>query len=136
MIFTIPGEPTGKARPRVVRNNGVTRAFTPDRTVAYENLVKLEYQRAGGRMFGEAAQLRMTITAHYGLPKSVSKVKREAMLKGIIRPTKKPDADNVGKVICDALNHIAYRDDTQIVHLAVSKWYDDEPAVVVEIDEV
>jgi len=39
-------------------------------------------------------------------------------------------------VICDALNHIAYRDDTQIVHLAVSKWYDDEPAVVVEIDEV
>lgn len=42
----------------------------------------------------------------------------------------------MAKIICDALNGIAYRDDAQVVHLAVSKWYDDEPEVVVEIDEV
>lgn len=134
MIFAVPGEPTGKGRPRVVRQGAFTRAYTPEKTAMYENLVKLEYQRAGGEMM--EGQLRMTITAHYGLPKSVSKVKRERMLKGEIRPIKKPDADNVCKVICDALNGIAYHDDSQIVHLSISKWYDDEPSVVVEIDEV
>ena len=136
MIFTIPGEPQGKGRPRVVRQGGFARAYTPEKTASYENLVKVEYQRARGIMYAGDVQLRMTITAHYGIPKSVSKIKRAAMVKGIIRPVKKPDADNVAKVICDALNGVAYRDDTQIVHLAVSKWYDDEPCVVVEIDEV
>lgn len=91
MIFTIPGEPTGKARPRVVNVKGRRMAFTPEKTASYENLVKLEYQRAGGRMYTNGEQLRVTITAHYGIPKSVSKIRREAMLKGVIRPTKKPD---------------------------------------------
>ena len=90
MIFTIPGEPTGKGRPRVVNVKGRRMAFTPEKTASYENLVKLEYQRAGGRMYADG-QLRVTITAHYAIPKSVSKVRREAMLKGVIRPTKKPD---------------------------------------------
>lgn len=45
------------------------------------------------------------------------------MLSGQLYPTKKPDWDNVGKIICDALNGIAYRDDAQIVFAAVSKSY-------------
>lgn len=135
MIFTIPGEPTGKGRPRVVRRGGATHAFTPEKTATYENLVRLRFIEAGGKMFKDA-QLRVAVTAHYMIPKSVSNTRCEAMLRGVIRPTKKPDCDNIAKVVCDALNGVAYRDDAQIVHLAVSKWYDDEPSVTVEIDEV
>lgn len=37
--FTIPGDPRGKARPRVVRlKNGASMSYTPDKTVAYEEL--------------------------------------------------------------------------------------------------
>lgn len=36
------------------------------------------------------------------------------MLKGRLSPTKKPDADNIIKIILDALNCVAYRDDAQI----------------------
>ena len=57
------------------------------------------------------------------------------MLDGLIRPTKKPDWDNIGKVVCDALNGIAYRDDAQIVDSMVRKFYGEVPRVVVIIRE-
>ena len=92
MRFTIPGEPTGKGRPRVVRNGAFTRTYTPEKTATYENLVKLEYERqCHGERFGDDAQLRMVVRAFYGLAASDSKRKRQAKLEGVIRPTKKPD---------------------------------------------
>lgn len=49
------------------------------------------------------------------------------MIKGEIRPTKKPDLDNVAKIICDGLNKIAYEDDSQIIDLTVTKYYAEIP---------
>ena len=55
-------------------------------------------------------KLDMRIFAYYGIPKSTSKRKKALMLEGVIRPSKKPDIDNVVKVIADSLNKIAYKD--------------------------
>ena len=55
------------------------------------------------------------------------------MLAGRTLPTKKPDADNVMKIILDALNGVAYEDDRQIVALAIRKTYGEKPGVRVEI---
>ena len=133
--FTVPGEPVGKGRPRVVRNGGFSRTYTPEKTASYENLVKLEFQRQGGRMLKDGP-LKLRISAWYSIPRSASKRKQQAMTGGLIRPTKKPDCDNVGKVVADALNGLAYRDDSQIVTLIVEKWFGEEPRVDVEIREV
>ena len=133
--FTVPGEPVGKGRPRVVRNGGITRTYTLEKTASYENLVKLEYQRQGGRMLKDGP-VKVWINADFGIPRSVSKRKREAMIGGHIRPTKKPDADNVAKIICDALNGLAWRDDSQVVMLHVEKRFAEEPEVCVTITEV
>ena len=122
--FTIPGEPTGKARPRVTKWG----AYTPEKTVLYENLVKTCYT---GGMFEGA--LVMSVTAHYAIPKSATKKNRELMLNFKMFPTKKPDCDNVLKIIADALNGIAYKDDSQIVKADITKIYSDEPKVEVEI---
>jgi Holliday junction resolvase RusA-like endonuclease len=73
------------------------------------------------------------IQAFFSIPKSTSKTKREKMLSGEIRPTKKPDWDNIGKVVCDALNKLAYGDDSGIVDGRVQKFYSDEPRVEVEL---
>lgn len=136
MKFSIPGEPTGKGRPRVVRNGAFTRTYTPGKTATYENLVKLEYQRqCGAERFSDDAQLKMTVKAFYGLAVSDSKRKRRAKLNGAIRPTKKPDCDNVGKIIADSCNGLAYRDDCQIVEMIVEKHYAEIPRVEVEIVE-
>ena len=51
-------------------------------------------------------------------------------------PLKKPDVDNVAKIILDALNGIAYRDDKQVVELYVKKSYAGESGVGVTISEV
>ena len=52
-----------------------------------------------------------------------------------IRPMKKPDNDIIVKVVQDALNQIAYRDDVQIVDCQLRKFYSENPRVVVTIQE-
>ncbi len=137
MKFTIPGTPFGKQRPRVVHNGNFSKAYTPKETVSYENLVKTSYSDiARGRKFQDDAMLDVRIIAYYPVPKSVSKKKRKEMLEHKIRPAKKPDWDNIGKIICDSLNQIAYRDDAQIVDSQVRKFYSENPRVEVIIKEV
>lgn len=136
MKFTVPGEPCGKARPRVVRNGNVSRTYTPEKTVNYENLVKLEFQRQCNDVYIGDGGIRMYITARFSVPSSASKRKMTAMLDGAIRPTRKPDCDNIAKIICDALNGVAYRDDAQIVSITVEKRYAAIPGVEIRIEEV
>jgi Holliday junction resolvase RusA-like endonuclease len=55
------------------------------------------------------------------------------MTAGLVVPTVKPDADNVAKIVLDALNGSAFCDDAQVVHLQVLKRYAEEPGVKVRI---
>lgn len=132
----IYGEPQGKGRPRFSTVCGHVKTRTPDQTVLYENLVKTEYRNQSGVRFPDDAMLDVRVFAYYTIPKSVSKKKRQAMLDHKVRPTKKPDFDNIGKVICDSLNGLAYRDDAQIVDAQVRKFYSDQPRVVVLISDI
>lgn len=128
--FTVLGEPVGKARQRVTRFG----TYTPEKTVLYENLIKTEYRRqCNDHRFDDKQPLCMEVKAEYMIPASASKAKRAAMARGEIRPMKKPDWDNVGKVVSDALNKLAYRDDTQIVDCTVRKFYSERPKITVKI---
>ena len=132
----IYGEPHGKGRPKFSTVCGHPKARTPEKTVIYENLVQTEYRHQSGIRFPDDAMLDVRIFAYYAIPKYISKKKRQAMLDKKIRPTKKPDADNVCKVICDSLNGVAYRDDTQIVDCMVRKFYGEVPRVLVTIEDI
>jgi Holliday junction resolvase RusA-like endonuclease len=133
IYFTVPGPPVGKARPKVVRaKNGMSMTYTPDKTVAYEELVRLRFNESlQGHPF-EPLQgaLRIKIFAGYPIPKSTSKKRRAAMLAGTELPTKKPDWDSIGKIICDALNGVAYEDDKQVTESQMRKRYIDGPGQV------
>ena len=126
--FVVEGEPEGKARPRVTKHG----TYTPKKTKAYEEMVRWSYrQAADGYKFGDIDMLELEIKAYYGIAKSKSKTMRKLMLEGKIRPTKKPDTDNVIKVVADALNQIAYRDDAQIVDTVCRKFFSEHPRVEV-----
>ena len=131
MKFTIHGPPVGKARARVTRWG----AYTPEKTINYENLVKsiYAYEIKGPVHTGP---LKMRIEAYFEIPKAFSKVKRSEAEKGALMPTKKPDIDNIAKIICDSLNNIAYQDDTQVVELTVIKRFATDPRVEVEIEQI
>lgn len=135
--FVVHGEPTGKGRPKFDTRGPYVRAVTPKKTVNYETLVKMEYQaQCDGAFFNRDAALGMQITAYKPVPKSASKKKMLRMVEGLIRPGKKPDWDNVGKIICDALNGVAFQDDAQIVDGRTVKKYAEQPRVEVEIWEI
>ncbi len=135
--FTVLGEPKGKQRPKFTTAGKFPRAVTPAQTVNYENLVKIEYQRQCGTfMFDAKVPLEMHIYAYLSIPKSVSNKKRSLMLQGKIRPTKKPDWDNIGKIVADSLNKIAFYDDAQVVDSIVRKYYSENPRIEIIIKDI
>ena len=119
-MVVVTGKIRGKARPRVCRGH----AFTPKDTVEYEKLVRDCYKQQDGRYL--EGPIKALIIAYYKIPKSYSKKRVQAIRDGLEKPTKKPDADNIGKIILDSLNGVAYKDDSQIIELRVIKRYTEE----------
>lgn len=134
IAFYVPGPPCGKQRPRVLKSG---RAFTPAKTKAYEAHVR-GCARADGAIGPEllAGPLQVHLHCRMPIPKSFSRKKRADAVTGALAHTSKPDADNIAKVVTDALNGVLWRDDSQIVTLVVSKRYGDEPGVWVRVETV
>lgn len=136
ICFTVPGAPKGKGRPRFARSGNRIVTYTPPDTVAYENAVKaiaLQVMRGRDRILGAC---KIYVTAFFPIPKSWSASKKQLAISGKIRPTKKPDLDNILKIICDPLKGIVWQDDDQVVGDDTNKWYGEEPRVEVMILEV
>lgn len=57
---------------------------------------------------------------------------RDAMLSGEIAPAKRPDMDNIIKIL-DALNGIAWIDDAQVVSILARKLYAETPGLDIVI---
>ena len=139
--FVILGTPKPKERPfgvPIVKKDGKAgvKMITRKQTQSYEATVKAEYHyQTGGAYFPEETPLHILIDCFMPAPSSVSKKKMAAMLAHILRPMKTPDWDNVGKIICDALNQVAYKDDKAIVDGRVRKFYSKRPRVIVTISD-
>lgn len=128
VCFTVPGKPQGKGRPRFTRSG---HTYTPGSTAEYEERVKLAYKQAcGEKLNGFVA---VGICAVFTVPKSYTKAQKAVAFDMRYVP-KKPDCDNIAKIILDALNGLAYDDDAQIVKLYVEKRYGafDHVTVVLE----
>ena len=146
--FIINGEPMAKQRPRVTTFNGYARAYTPKDTLNYENKVLMCYKDKlkeleidNTKVLFPNEMLFVTIIAYFGLTKGdygkkgLNKSGREKM-EHLYCPTHK-DADNIAKVVLDAINGICYKDDKQIVTLLVTKKYTQEqPRVEVNIKDI
>lgn len=104
----------GKGRVRFVRQTG--RTYTPDTTAEAMEQVRAAYvARARGETAPKGAPVMVEIDTFRSLPKSrPKKVTHEPDVF-------KPDADNVAKLVLDALNGTAWHDDTQVTHLVVQK---------------
>lgn len=134
MIFLVEGRPVGKGRPRFSTIGGHPVAYTPKETKAYEAKVRTAYLERGGKYLD--TPVRVTVTAVFAVPKRVSKRDAQDMLDGLILPEIKPDADNIIKVVLDALNGTAYRDDKSVVEARVIKIYGAEDTVLIKIERI
>ena len=128
--FFIPGKPRGKGRPRFHNGHPYTDAQTRD----YEYRMAANYRRiAGNFKFPDDVFLSVTVIQYMPIPKSVSKAKAADMREGKLYPSAKPDLDNVIKAVLDALNGVAYKDDSKVVGIHSRKIYGEYPGVMVEV---
>ena len=131
--FEMYGSIVGKARPRMNTKTG--RAYTPTKTKLYEYALRQWFLREYPNFKPIENRVKVTIIAYFEIPKSTSKKKEAEMLANNISPTKKPDADNIIKIVLDGMNKFAFKDDTQVTKLEIEKKYDDKPRVYVKIEE-
>ena len=131
--FEILGQPIAKQRPRVTRA-GI--AYTPSKTVNYEAIVRYTYQSKYPQQELILGRIEANITAVFPVPKSYSKKKTTELLNGHNNYDKKPDCDNLAKIILDSLNGIAFKDDSQVTLLHIAKEYGTQPKVIVELKEI
>lgn len=102
LTLDIPGDPVAKGRPRVYRGHGIT----PPRTVSAENRVYAAFIAK----YPDAKPIDGPIDVHVGFWLS---------RRG------KPDIDNMIKLVLDALNRVAWGDDSQITGIIAAKYEPD-----------
>ena len=124
----------GKGRPRF--NFYTKKTYTPEKTRLYEQRIREEFwKKYSLDNCYQTEPIECKIRALYSVPKSYSK-KKKAELIGTPY-NHKPDCDNIAKAILDALNMLAYRDDTQITKLSVEKFYTDgDDLIEIQINEI
>lgn len=127
--FEVPGDPVPKDRPRVTRWG----TYTTKKTKRYQLAVGLAAKAA---MAGsEPLDFPVEMVAYFIFepPASWSNRKREAAIGRELAYTAKPDLDNLGKSVMDAMNGIVFKDDSQVYHLAVCKAYGSTPKTLIRI---
>lgn len=120
VTLTIPGEPVGWGRPTPVaqlRADGtafvmmVTQEQTRQVKQAVRDAFRLKYP--SHRPWTGPVLLRFT--AVFAIPASFNRALQEAARRGTLYCVKKPDKDNIEKLIKDALNGLVYADDQQVM---------------------
>lgn len=135
MSIMVAGHPVGKARARTVRTKyGRTISYTPKKTRRWEDNARMQAQaqmRGRSPLTGPVA---LRVCAYLAVPSSWPAWKREAALHGHVRPTGKPDLDNLLKAANDAMNGVLWIDDAQVVQIVSDKAYSDTPRVEIQVD--
>lgn len=129
LLFTVPGEPTAKARARA----GARGFYTPQKTADYESLVAYSCREKRGLKSPFKGPLVLSMIAFMPIPKSWSKKQQERARIGQLMHIKRPDLDNLIKSIKDGLNGVAWEDDSQVVGVHAHKVYADKPRVEVGV---
>ncbi len=131
--FEVEGNIVGKQRPRVNMYTG--NVYTPNKTKDYEEWIKQSFFLKYPKFEILENRVSIEIIAYLKIPKNTSKFKTNEMLENKISPLKKPDIDNIGKIVLDALNKYVIKDDIQVSKINIEKKYSEEEKLYIKIEE-
>ena len=128
---TVEGDPVPWSRARLRYRS----FYNKPSHVAYQELIRLRTREA---MIGDmpilTGPVSLGLTFWLKIPKSWPKLKRLDALAGRVRPTGRPDLDNLCKIVADALSRgEAYHDDSQVAKLSAEKRYSLEPRLEINV---
>jgi len=115
-------DPVPKGRPRFTRTG---HAFTDKKTLQAEAAIRNAALAEWGKKPFEGA-VELVIQFTFKKPKSNKKNLH----------TQRPDLDNCAKLVSDAINGIAFVDDSQVICLACTKEWGEAGKIVLLVDEV
>ncbi|WP_280412590.1 RusA family crossover junction endodeoxyribonuclease [Nocardia asiatica] len=98
--FTVDGEPVSKARARFTNYGSKTRVYTPEKTRVAEERVAWSFRKAAPNHIADREST-------YGVMAVFFNDTRQ-----------RRDVDNMIKLVCDALNGVAWHDDVQVEEVA------------------
>ena len=130
--ITLPGLPRGKGRPRFSTRGKFARAYTDEKTASYEGALRMAGALVMAGRDPLTVPLALDMVAVFPIPASWSKRKQADAVAGVVRPTGKPDVDNLLKCV-DGLNGIVWNDDAQIVRATVTKLYGTAPELAIVV---
>lgn len=134
--FVVPGTPVAKGRARSFLRAGHIAHCTPEKTARYENLVKLAAQTAMAARSPIEDAVLLGVVAYMPIPASWSQKKKDAAVREEIKPTIRPDLDNIIKALKDGMNAVVWKDDSQVVEIHAAKRYSDTPRVQICVKRI
>lgn len=135
IVFSIDEIPQGKGRPRFRRVGNFVSTYTDSKTRDYESKIADRARNAMGETPPLLSPVSVSMYFRLPVPTSTPKKRVASLLGGLVRPTKKPDLDNLDKAVLDALNGIVYKDDSQVVTIHSKKVYSTHAGVDICIME-
>ncbi len=120
MVFLILGDPQSQARHRTYSRNNEMTTYDPSaaikRTMA-DKVKSIMLQRSYEMI--DDGFIAIDVEFHLPIPSSFSAKKRESLNESYCN--KKPDLDNLLKLVMDALNLVVYRDDRLVCEVSMRK---------------
>ncbi len=134
--LTIIGEPAAQKRHRTVNIAGFNRNYDPSASDK-KDFLSIVQDNAPEKPYDEP--LRLIIDAFFTRPKSHFKTgKNSSVIKenSPLCHVSRPDWDNIGKFVSDALNKIYWRDDSILCEVGVRKRYSEQPRIEIKIYKI
>lgn len=121
VAFSVACIPVAQPRQRHAIIAGHVRNYTPTKhpVQQFKHEVRQAFtsKRPAGWDVRQAVEVRLVFT----FPRPASKTRKRGENPPYPK-TGKPDADNLAKAVLDALNGLAWNDDSQVAILSVAKW--------------
>lgn len=137
MKFTIPIVPKAQMRARHATVNGFSQTYKDPKQEQQEQALMAMLQPHVPSMPLQG-QILLGVKAYLPMPTSKPKGWKAEALAGLVRPTTKPDLDNLLKHVKDCLTMLRFwGDDKQVVGYLphTGKYYSDRPRWEIEIVE-
>ena len=120
ITVTIPGEPVAQGRPRFSTHGGFPRAYDPKRSKEGKQSVRFFVANQMEKEGLVPLEGPIMLQAQFGIKLPTSQ-ERKRNPKPRSWRIKKPDLDNLIKLVKDACSGIAFLDDNQIVKVSAEK---------------
>lgn len=134
IAIAIEGTPAAQKRHRHAKRGNFITTYDPSsgdkRVMQRQILNSLEMQKATVPL---EKDVYLELLFYFEVPKSYSKKKLEELESKNYTYTKKPDVDNLVKLVMDAANGMLWKDDSQVYRITAEKRYGKESGIVMNV---